>query len=145
MLKKIIIVIGILVFLMAVFANQLGIDNDAGWGRGRYVLLISGLALLLFALIDYFWGVQIGRFFKWLSQVIENQISRPKRLLIASVLAVSLVSPMYFWFIQLDRQLEIREYAYYVELAKRKFICRGTASRRTSSIEQSVRLWIEKD
>jgi hypothetical protein len=41
---------GIILLGFALFANDLGIDNDPGWGWGRALLLLAGLALALAAL-----------------------------------------------------------------------------------------------
>lgn len=40
---------------LALFAYQFGLDNDPGWGRGRYLLAVSGGVLLFVAL-----GLRIG-------------------------------------------------------------------------------------
>lgn len=39
--------IGILIVAIAIFANRIGLDPNAGWGRGRIFLLIFGLVTVL--------------------------------------------------------------------------------------------------
>lgn len=40
-------IIGIILILLAALANALGLDNDPGWGAGRWLLLSAGLALAI--------------------------------------------------------------------------------------------------
>ena len=46
--------IGLALCVVSVFAVALGIDNDAGWGKGRILLLLVGLLFLLAALALHF-------------------------------------------------------------------------------------------
>jgi hypothetical protein len=48
------IIVGINFILLSIFAVQAGIDNDAGWGKGRILLLLLGVFLLIGALIAHF-------------------------------------------------------------------------------------------
>ncbi len=50
--------------LVAVFALQLGLDNDPGWGRSRYVILLVGLSLVLLGAYDWIEAV-LGRIPVW--------------------------------------------------------------------------------
>ncbi|HLO30150.1 MAG TPA: hypothetical protein VK249_13485, partial [Anaerolineales bacterium] len=44
---SIFLIISILIFGTAVFANQLGLDSNPGWGKGRIALLTFGLVVAL--------------------------------------------------------------------------------------------------
>jgi hypothetical protein len=54
------LVAGVIAILLAFFAEWLGIDNNPVWGTGRYLLLIFGIALSIFAVLLHFW--KTGRF-----------------------------------------------------------------------------------
>lgn len=45
-IKTIVAFLAVCFIFLAVFAIQLGIDNDPGWGRGRYLLLSLGVLML---------------------------------------------------------------------------------------------------
>ncbi len=45
-LKALAPLLAVLLLALAFFAPQLGLDNDPGWGRGRYALLAAGLLTL---------------------------------------------------------------------------------------------------
>lgn len=49
------LLLGIFLAAIAIFAVELGIDNDAGWGKGRFALLALGLLFICLALAVYFW------------------------------------------------------------------------------------------
>lgn len=51
---------GALLIILAIFALQLGIDNDPGWGKGRITLLTLGVVILL-SLVLYFQRAPIAR------------------------------------------------------------------------------------
>ena len=38
--------IGVVLLGMAIFAEQIGIDNDPGWGKGRMIILGLGIILI---------------------------------------------------------------------------------------------------
>ncbi len=44
---------GLAIALAAVFAEQLGIDRSAGWGRGRVVLLVTGILIVVVAALAW--------------------------------------------------------------------------------------------
>ena len=44
--KYVIGIIGVVLLGLAVFAEQFGLDNDSGWGRGRILLLEVGIILV---------------------------------------------------------------------------------------------------
>ena len=117
-MKILFFIFGILLILAAIFAKQIGIDNDSGWGAGRVLILEAG-GLLVFV------GVVIHLFEGWARRVagnftalVHDTISRPVRIAIASLMAAVLVLTSYVWFIQLNQRSAAREYDYYIELAK---------------------------
>lgn len=59
--------LSILLFLVSFFAVQLGIDNDPGWGKGRFILLFGGL---LFAFIYIL--LQFPTIAKIISRIFSN-------------------------------------------------------------------------
>lgn len=80
-------ILGILASLTAIFAIQFGIDNDPGWGKGRYILFGLGIVLIGSGIVVSKWqAVQqwvdrvdrkithaIGH---WRSQFLKNRIAR---------------------------------------------------------------------
>ena len=52
---------GISFCILSLFAVQFGIDNDAGWGKGRIRLLLIGLLLLIATLMIHF-HAQVNKF-----------------------------------------------------------------------------------
>jgi hypothetical protein len=49
------LLLGIFLAAVALFAVELGIDNDAGWGKGRFALLALGILFMCLALTVHFW------------------------------------------------------------------------------------------
>ena len=45
---------GIGLILVSIFAFQLGLDNDPGWGASRYKMLVLGLGIVLFGTSYWF-------------------------------------------------------------------------------------------
>jgi hypothetical protein len=45
---------GIGIILVSIFAFQLGLDNDPGWGASRYKILVLGLGIVLFGTAHWF-------------------------------------------------------------------------------------------
>jgi hypothetical protein len=105
-LKNVLIVVGCILLIFSIFAKQLGIDNDEGWGTGRIAILGLGLALVLTGLFAY-------RFPEQFSQLIQLIIAR-KHL----VFAVALVLVIYAWVSQVESEFLENDYQYYAELAK---------------------------
>lgn len=69
---------GILFICAAVLADQLGIDNNPDWGKGRTILLLAGLFLLGTGLIIHFY--QAKKFPEKIHQNISGFISRWRSL-----------------------------------------------------------------
>ena len=45
-MKKVFFISGFILLIFAIFAKQLGIDNDEGWGMGRILLLSTGIIII---------------------------------------------------------------------------------------------------
>ncbi len=72
---------GLMLVGLAFFAQRLGLDHNAAWGMGRYLLLALGLVLVVGSLFFYFVPSRIGRVY-FLAALIEL-----------------LVMAVYVWFI----------------------------------------------
>lgn len=117
-MKKLFLSFGILFILAAGFAKQIGIDNDAGWGPGRVLILEAGGLLVLAGVGIHFLGGKAASLSNNIAAFINNRISRPLRIAIVSLTAAAIVLTSYGWFIQLNQRSAAREYDYYIELAK---------------------------
>lgn len=106
MIKKAMILAGCTLLLFSVFAQQLGIDNDQGWGTGRIAILVVGFALTASGFIAY-------RYPEQYSNVIDTLWKR--WYLIVSVVLVALI---YLWVSQINIEYTREHYQYYAELAR---------------------------
>ena len=95
------LLVGIALLLIAVFAEQIGLDNDSGWGKGRILLLASGLI-----------GV-LGFIFQERLAPLGQFISKQKGPLIAALI----VATIYVWLSQLNVKQVSKNYNYFSELA----------------------------
>jgi len=107
---------GILAILLAVLAQWLGIDKNAIWGTSRILLLVSGVALLGFAMLLHFWktgyiSAEIRHRMTNTGQKIRNVVGRfihrftawqPLSWIIA-ILVVLLISGYAIWYTTLGR------------------------------------------
>ena len=105
-LKKAIFVAGSALLLFAIFAVQLGVDNDGGWGTGRLAILVAGLVINLVGIASIRYPEQFARSIKFLSS--------QKHVLIAFFI----VAVMYVWLGQINLRNTRQNYQYYSELAK---------------------------
>ena len=48
LIRLVVIAGGVGILLLSLFAYQLGLDNDPGWGPRRFQILGAGLVLILF-------------------------------------------------------------------------------------------------
>jgi len=88
---------GIVLLASAVFAEQLGIDNDPGWGNGRRMLCGAGIALLLAALLSF----KVGRGPRKPTGILVDRSGRldeSTRIKLFSGLAGLIVLAVYAWF-----------------------------------------------
>ena len=108
--------VSILVILLAFFAQRLGIDKNAVWGTGRILILIFGVALLVFAILIHFWkthriSAEVQQKVTAAGQKIQNRISRlihwltacQSLSLVISILVVILISVYVIWYTSLGR------------------------------------------
>lgn len=54
LIRTLILLAGLGITFVSVFAFQLGLDNDPGWGAGRFRILIVGLLVVLFGAAHWF-------------------------------------------------------------------------------------------
>lgn len=95
---------GMGVILISIFAFQLGLDNDPGWGPRRIQLIAVGLAIILFGLLLWITPV-ISRLLKFpvshasSSTASENTNSHKKNINIWLILLGCFVLWLYVWII----------------------------------------------
>lgn len=106
MIKKAMILAGCILLLFSAFAQQLGIDNDQGWGTGRIAILVVGLALAGS-------GFLATRYPEQYSKVVDTVWKR--WYLILAVVPVVLT---YLWVSQINIEYTRQHYQYYAELAR---------------------------
>lgn len=116
-MKRVLIVVGVIVVCLALLAPLIGLDNDAGWGRGRTSLLALGVALLIIGVILHLFGDLLTRSWAGFNTSIDGLMDRNGRITLSSVAALVLVLTAYFWFAQLGGRDALKNYDYYVELA----------------------------
>ncbi|HET7142475.1 MAG TPA: hypothetical protein VFI68_00530, partial [Anaerolineales bacterium] len=93
---------GIGIILLSVFAFQLGLDNDPGWGSRRIQLIGAGLAIILFGSL-YWITPAISRLLKFpvspssSPTVPENTNSNGKSINIWLILLGCFVLWLYIW------------------------------------------------
>jgi hypothetical protein len=106
LIKNAMILVGFILIGISIFAKQLGIDNDEGWGAGRSAILAGGLAFIATGLIAL----------KYPERFSETILFLAARKYLLS--AVALVFILYIWVSQLNVK-DLREgYQYYAELGK---------------------------
>jgi len=88
------------------FAKQLGIDNDEGWGTGRIAILVLALALILIGLLTIYYPDRFSKFIHGLSA---------RKHLLAAVMVVTII---YAWVSQVNVRHPGKGYNYYGELAR---------------------------
>jgi len=103
--------------LLAIFANQLGIDNDAGWGRGRVLILETGAAFIIFAVLLFVFQNQLENVQTQISNYLRA-IGREKLIKIIFVLVGVLITSIYVWVLNPSERKTDLTYNYFGELAK---------------------------
>jgi hypothetical protein len=93
--------IGLILAGASIFAEQIGMDNDAGWGPGRILIFKAGIGLISLAFLLYIFRNMLSRLgFKILTLVARfKNIEYSRRMVIFSVPAVLIVISSYLWFI----------------------------------------------
>lgn len=117
-MKSIFFSAGVVLSSLAIFSVQLGLDNDAGWGPKRIVLLAAGIACLALGGAVHFFGKAAVNAVEGFNAFIESRLSRGARITAASLASSAIVISAYFWFAQLDQRVVGFEFEYYIEMAK---------------------------
>jgi hypothetical protein len=91
--------IGFLLVVLAVFAIQIGLDNDAGWGAGRVLMLKAGLTSIFISGLAAVLNKRLAGLEQQTTRVAEKfrQIDYSKRMVIFTVPVVSIVIASYVW------------------------------------------------
>lgn len=108
--------IGALFIAVAVFAVPLGLDNDAGWGGGRALILEAGIALLV---LEAFLRVFESPLRKISGRMAAaaNAIGRDRAIIIVFAGMSVLTAFAYLWLLR-DKNDASRIHNYYGELAR---------------------------
>ncbi|HET9914469.1 MAG TPA: hypothetical protein VFQ13_21415 [Anaerolineales bacterium] len=106
MFRKTIFILGGILFILSVFTQQLGLDNDAGWGTGRTAILVLALAFILIGFLASYYP---DRFSKFIHALFA------RRHLVAAILVVTII---YVWASQVNIKYIRKDYNYYSELAR---------------------------
>lgn len=92
-----VIVAGLFIVGMAVFASQIGLDHNASWGRGRIAFLLIGVLVLLVTIVPVSIG-QLKAFF-----IIRSAVFQTGLTYLAFTLCGILIVLVYTWFISVGR------------------------------------------
>jgi len=93
--------IGVVLLGMAIFAEQIGIDNDPGWGKGRMIILGLGIILISINILAIVLQNRLLKLKKNISDLIYRigTINYFAKIHIFSLLAATLVIACYVWFL----------------------------------------------
>jgi hypothetical protein len=91
---------GIILIGMAIFAEQIGLDNDAGWGKGRQIILVLGVVLVFANVISVIFQNRLLILARPVSGFFNkfNELNYSTRLNIFSFMASLAVFVTYIWF-----------------------------------------------
>ncbi len=125
MRRKLLILLGGAFLGAALFAERIGLDNDAGWGKGRIILFISGAIIIGIALYSNTKSFEnlFSKVHFIASQICEHPSIKPFVKIISSYWLVIpiliLVGLFYTWFASSGKwhQWESPTY-YYANLAE---------------------------
>jgi len=92
--------ISLMLISISLFAEQVGVDNDAGWGPGRILMLKIGIALLLLSILSYVFMNKLLSLGRQTSELIARfkKINYSTRMMIFSIPSVLVVLAAYVWF-----------------------------------------------
>lgn len=116
-MKKLLVISGIVFAFGAIFAAQIGLDNNAVWGRGRITLLAFGIVLCLTGLFLHVFGEKMVERWVTTRTAFNNAVSRDAKISIATAISLVIVLSSYVWFAQLEQRDINHRYHYYTELA----------------------------
>lgn len=118
-MRNLILIIGVVSATIAVFANQIGIDNDEGWGRGRVLLLTAGIILILAGLLINLLQDKIAKLKTQLLEFKNTKLnySHSTQIILTSFAAAILILTIYIWFAKPLTKNGEERYNYYSELA----------------------------
>jgi hypothetical protein len=104
LIRLLIITAGLGVILLSLFAFQLGLDNDPGWGPRRIQLIVLGLVIILFGSL-YWITPQLANAFGWKSSADQSSKTNQLKKIDDILLIVSgcLVFALYVWIITVGR------------------------------------------
>lgn len=108
-IRLIVIAGGIAIILLSLFAFQLGLDNDPGWGPRRTQLMIIGLGIILFGCLYWITPLIVGHAFSVTNFENNNNVelqTRPTNKLINNILLILLgcvLLYLYIWIITIGR------------------------------------------
>ena len=118
-MKKFFLIVGTALIIIAVFAKQMGIDNDEGWGRGRTALLTLGIALFLAGLFIFFFQdklIELGiHLLEFKNTKLNFNVST--QVIFIFIVTTILVLVTYVWFAKPVKKNGEEQYNYYSELA----------------------------
>ena len=86
---------GIMLLGTAIFAEQIGMDNDSGWGKGRILILMSGIFLISANILIAVFQVNLLK----LTSSLSVLTSHTNQIRIFSFLATLIVIASYVWLI----------------------------------------------
>ena len=130
LIRMVIITGGVGILLLSLFAYQLGLDNDPGWGPRRFQILAAGFAVILFGAI-YWITPAISRWFRRTDKPVtqerkENQtekVSRSKLTDLWLLVIVGFALLAYVWIISIGTMNQFpsgREYYWMLAQAFQK-------------------------
>jgi len=104
-IRLLVIAGGIGIILLSLFAFELGLDNDPGWGPRRTQLLLIGLGIILFASLYWITPKLVGHTFSVtdIEDKIQTQPANNKINIILLIILFSLAIYSYFWIITIGR------------------------------------------
>lgn len=103
-------IVGTLLILSVLFANQLGLDNNQVWGLRRYMLLFAGIFIFVVSVL-YHKENLIGK-------TLHTHLGRAY---IATILLSGLIILIYFWYASLGLWVSFPSQSNYIDLQASAF------------------------
>ncbi len=91
--------VGIILLGMAIFAKQMGIDNDSEWGKGRIIIFGLGIILISVNFLSILFQSQLLKLAKRTSDLFKrfNELNYSSQLVTFSVVTTVAVIAIYIW------------------------------------------------